>query len=253
MSFHDLREHYNEVDSTMAVARQRAQEGAPSGTAIIANAQSKGRGRCDRTWFSAPNKNLYTTVILHPTPRPDGCAITTAGIVVGVAACLAAQQLGASQAMIKWPNDIIVNESKLCGILTECEDLHSATPTVLVGFGFNVASAINLSLSDEIKNLYIGLHDITGKTDVSVNDVFRVVIDSVEKWYNAWLHDGIAPILNTWQQLDALYGCEIKAEPVAGSIIAGKADGISKSGALRVITQYGIKEIIAGDVRRVHK
>ncbi len=125
--------------STNALARQRAQEGAPEGYVVISNAQTGGRGRYGRTFYSPEGTGIYLSLLLRPRPVSvqQNLPLTA---VAAVALCRAIESVGGAAAQIKWVNDIFLNGKKVCGILTEgAYDMESGTlETAIVGVGINL-------------------------------------------------------------------------------------------------------------------
>lgn len=253
MSFVARVEHVGDVDSTMRVARERAAAGAPAGTTIVARSQSGGRGRLGRAWFSVPDAGLWLTVVLRPPPRADGSPLSLAGIVAGVGAHRAARQLGAVAAKLKWPNDVVVGERKLCGILIEAEDVTEPSPLLLVGLGFNLAPRSSLDLPADLDERYVGLADLVPVGVASVEErerVLRVLLTELEAWYAVWVERGASPVIAAFAEVDALCGALVRAEGPGGAVV-GRADGLTAAGALRILAPQGIVAITAGDVMRV--
>lgn len=110
-------EYFEEVESTNSEALRLAQQGAPEGTVVMADAQTRGRGRLDRVWESPPSKNLYLSVLL----RPDIPAVSSSLIplMTGVAVAEVVAQYCPGRVRLKWPNDVLVGGKKICGMLTE--------------------------------------------------------------------------------------------------------------------------------------
>jgi BirA family biotin operon repressor/biotin-[acetyl-CoA-carboxylase] ligase len=249
MSFVPCIERVGEVDSTMTVARERARAGAVSGTCVVATSQRSGRGRQGRGWFSPPGAGLFATIVLRPPPRPDGSALTLGGIVCGVAVCEAVRRLGASGALLKWPNDVLVGERKLCGVLTEAEDVAGPAPLMLVGFGVNLAPASKLTLPADLAARYVGLDEVA-PAPVTADAALTALLDALGARWSAWTGMGAAPIIAGFQAVDALRGADVRAE-VASGPVTGRADGITANGALRLVTPKGVVEVSAGEVTRV--
>jgi BirA family biotin operon repressor/biotin-[acetyl-CoA-carboxylase] ligase len=127
-----------EVDSTNDVAWELAQQGADEGACVIADVQTRGRGRAGRTWHTAPGKGLALSVLLHP--GCDRSALTTAPLVAGLALARALDALG-FQARLKWPNDLLAGTRKLSGILAESRRNAEGADIVVMGVGVNVAQS----------------------------------------------------------------------------------------------------------------
>jgi BirA family transcriptional regulator, biotin operon repressor / biotin---[acetyl-CoA-carboxylase] ligase len=250
-------ERHGEVDSTMRVARSRAAAGAPSGTIVVAAAQTEGRGRRGRVWFSPPASGLWLTAILRPPPPPDDSPLYLLGTVTGVAVLRAVRELGCSAAQLKWPNDLVVGDRKLCGILLEGEGLGGPSPLVLAGVGLNLAASAELArlappMPAELADRYVGLCEATdgGQAAATYEEALAKVVRSLAAGYAEWLEQGATPALAAWRQADALLGSRVRAE-LGERQVLGQAQGISDSGALRVATGEGVVEISAGDVLRV--
>lgn len=243
------------VPSTMTLARQRAAMGtskgaperAPEGTVIVADAQTAGRGRRGRTWHSPPGAGLWCTVVL----RPKGDRVETLGLCAGAAVLEALHGLGATEARLKWPNDILVGTRKLCGILLEAEGRDGSAPVVLLGIGINLRAAVTLDLPDDIRDLYIGLDELVtpGRT---ADDLLTAVLAGLGLHYSRWLRSGLESALEIWRRFDLLAGKRITAEGPDGPL-TGVADGIDPSGALRLRSDASGEVVLirAGEVRRV--
>jgi BirA family biotin operon repressor/biotin-[acetyl-CoA-carboxylase] ligase len=243
----DLIELYDEVDSTMSVARQRAHAGAPTGTTIIAATQSAGRGRRGRSWFSPKGAGLWMTTILRPPA--SGAPLHTLGLVAGCAVQQAAGAMGATAARLKWPNDVVIEDRKLAGILTEAERVDASDPIILVGVGLNLMGGHELALPEDIAHRYIGMANLVPRTP-SPEEAGKILLGHLTACYNKWVLYGLTPILESWRQTDALYGHVVRAEGPQGEVV-GVADGLGSTGELRVQTEQGLQLIQAGEVLRV--
>ena len=127
----------DEVDSTNTYVRDRAKRGAPEGLVVAADFQTAGRGRLDRRWESPPGANLLASVLLRP--RCDGGDVHLCTGAIALAAADACRELAGVEPVLKWPNDLLVGESKLAGILAEAEFSGRALTAVVIGIGVNVA------------------------------------------------------------------------------------------------------------------
>lgn len=127
---------YDSVDSTNLRALQEAEEGATEGTLVVADVQTAGRGRRGRNWQSPAGTNAYFTLILRPDHEPDRASMVT--LVMALAVAEGIEAACGLQARIKWPNDIVVNGRKVCGILSEMSAERGSLRHVVVGVGINV-------------------------------------------------------------------------------------------------------------------
>ena len=228
------------VSSTMDEARARAQAGAPHGTTVVARQQLAGRGRHGRTWASAAGAGLFLTTLLRP---PAGANLAGLSLCAGAAVLMAVHALGATAARIKWPNDILVGEHKLAGILAERLPPALAGPegghAVLVGVGLNLAS----------QPPYIGLAalGLSQNPDAAA----RQVTDALEAAYDAWLGAGLGPTLKVFAEHHALAGARVRAQDLTGRAIVGEVLGIATDGGLMLSVDGHPTTIYAGEVARV--
>jgi BirA family biotin operon repressor/biotin-[acetyl-CoA-carboxylase] ligase len=130
--------YFPSVGSTNDVANRLALEGAPEGTTVVADAQTAGRGRRGRIWFSPPGAGLYASVVLRPGATPT---VPLCTLAAGVALADAIRTATGLEVLIKWPNDLAVGRRKVCGILAESSASHGEVQHVIVGFGINLRPA----------------------------------------------------------------------------------------------------------------
>jgi BirA family biotin operon repressor/biotin-[acetyl-CoA-carboxylase] ligase len=128
---------FDEIDSTNTYLREEARRGAPEGRVAVADHQTAGRGRLDRRWESPPGVNLLASVLLRPHCTPDDLHLCTGA--VALAALDACATLAGVTAVLKWPNDLLVDGAKLAGVLAEADFAVPPPPAVVVGIGLNVA------------------------------------------------------------------------------------------------------------------
>jgi len=205
--------------STMDVARQEAQQGAAEGTVIIAGEQTEGRGRVKRPWLS-PEGNIALLAVAH-----------TIEAVTGL------------KPQVKWPNDILVNGKKVCGILTEGKVKGSRVAYSAIGIGINVS----LQIADvpEISVTATSLNDELGR-NVSRLDVVRHLLVEIERLYLT-LPDGES-IYEEWRDRLVTLGKRVQVES-GGGILEGIAESVDRSGALLIRRSDGAStRIAAGDV-----
>lgn len=234
----------------MDIARSLALSGAANGTTVVAKAQTSGRGRLGRNWFSPAGAGLWTTTLLYPT-KPAS-ELSQLGIVAGIATLGSLHTLNVQGVKLKWPNDLMVEKRKLAGILLEAHNLDSEKPFVLIGIGINVQSATQLELPGDIGDRYIGLSEITPTANPAelYETCLRNLVSSLESHYQSWSQEGLSKILPFWNEHDWLAGQRVQARAEAG-VIEGIARGINQSGELTVETKEGICRIRSGEVQRI--
>jgi BirA family transcriptional regulator, biotin operon repressor / biotin---[acetyl-CoA-carboxylase] ligase len=235
---------FNEVDSTNNIAYRLALHGASEGTMVIAERQTKGKGRLNRSWQSLPKCNLYTSIILKPDINPVFAPQITLLAGVAVAELISQSQL--VDVSLKWPNDVLIRGKKVCGILTEMKtSADRLIDFIVVGIGIN----INIKKEDfdeSFRNISTSLKEETGK-DVSRLDIAASLCDHFERWYTIWTAQGFSPVRKEWLQYSFMVGKRIQVD-FRGDIQTGEMLGIDEFGALLVSNEEGmIKKIIAGD------
>lgn len=246
MSWQARLEHRDSVDSTMQVARELAAAGAVEGTAVLARAQTQGRGRRGRSWRAARDAGVWMTVVLRP--RREARLVSELALVAGLAVWRAARRLGATQARLKWPNDVLVGERKLAGILLEGEQLGTGAPLVLAGIGLNVAPAATIELPADVAERYVGLGELVAAPPI--DDCARVVLEELEACYTDWSSRGLGAALAQWNEADALAGARVRVQAARGPV-EGEARGLNERGELCVLTTNGLIAVRAGEVERV--
>jgi len=232
---------YFDIDSTNHYLNIKSLEGSLSGHIVLAEQQSDGQGRRGKPWISPFGCNLYLSVLwrFQFAPAQLGCL----SLFVAVAVVRVLQQLGIEDACVKWPNDIYWQNKKLAGILLELRGEVSGPSAVVVGVGLNIA--MPTEHDSEISQEWVNLESILQKkvdrnrfAALLINALFDVLNNAVEKQQS---------LLNEWQSMDMLKNKDVEVF-FADKTIQGKALGITKEGALRVL--QGGKEILchSGDV-----
>lgn len=234
------------LDSTNTYAARLAREGAPEGTAVIADAQSGGKGRLGRTWVSPPGVNLYLSVILRPpVPATNAPQLSLLAAVAIADAIVDVCQLSPA---IKWPNDILIDRKKVCGILAEMQTEGGALRAVIVGIGVNInatASAFPEELREKASSLLL-----TGGRTVNRSVFTASLLTHLEKSYVLWLEEGFSALRSAWEKYAAyLIGQRIVVAAPEGTI-AGNVLGMDADGALLVQEEGSGKQrrLLAGDV-----
>jgi BirA family biotin operon repressor/biotin-[acetyl-CoA-carboxylase] ligase len=238
----DIR-YFERVTSTNTVAHQLAVDGAAEGTVVIAEAQSRGRGRLGRTWASPPYRNLYLSLVLRP-PIPVASA-PQVGLVAGLAVAETAREW-VPAVTIKWPNDVLVRDRKAAGILTEMEAEDGGVRFIVLGIGVNLNSAPE-DFPAELRDKAIGLCSATGAQIDRARFASRL-LSQLEQRYDLFLRAGFAGIRPLWEGLSCLIGRHVQIEG-GGAQCTGVVSGMDGDGALR-LRQPGGQEIrvVAGDV-----
>jgi BirA family biotin operon repressor/biotin-[acetyl-CoA-carboxylase] ligase len=232
----EQRIHYfREIGSTMDAARKLAEAGAEQGTIVVAESQSRGRGRLSKEWLS-PEGGIYFTVILRPKISP--AYAPRMSLMASVAVASAIRRLFGLRAELKWPNDVLIGGKKVCGILAEMNAELDAVNFINLGIGINA----NTSISQQEEKAS-SLKEQLGK-EVSRKELFRAVLAELDE------RQGLlttADLLEEWKGLSATIGRDVRIL-APGEEITGKAVDIDSSGALMIRAKDGsLRSAIAGD------
>lgn len=234
--------HFDSLNSTNEYAKSLAMYKA-EGTVITAEQQTSGKGRLGRNWTSPSKKGIYFSIILKPNLEPRKVAKLT---LIGAAAVNLALKDMNIDSEIKWPNDIVINGRKVCGILTEMNCELNIINYIVIGIGIN-ANLDKKDFSDELENKATSLKIITGK-DIQRNKLLALVLNHFEKLYDSFKEDlDISETIQICKKHSALIGKEVKIIR-DGNIKIGKAIDINNEGELVVQFEDGIENIFSGEV-----
>jgi BirA family biotin operon repressor/biotin-[acetyl-CoA-carboxylase] ligase len=235
--------HFKEVNSTQEIAKKKARNGAAEGTLIISEQQHLGRGRLDRRWIS-PAGGVWLSLILRP-----GISLQHAQrivLTVAIAVAKAFNKLYNIDAKIKWPNDIIVNDKKICGILIETEGEMDKLNFMILGVGANINNSLE-SLG-EIINTATSVMALLGN-EVSRPEFVRTFLEEFENLYQKLKLGFFNEILNEWKNLSNTLGALVTVE-TPDEKFEGIASDLDDNGFLIVKLQdNSIKKVFAGDVK----
>lgn len=219
------------VSSTLDVVHELADDGAPAGTVVVADEQLAGRGRQGRTWHSPPGVGIWLGYLARPSVLPEGGGVMALRVGLTVVATL--RQLGADP-RLKWPNDIVVRDRKLAGILCEARWAGAQLGWVAIGIGMN----IHRPLPADIAPNAIALDEIV--SDMTRVAVLELLVPQLHALPNS-VHL-TSEECATFREHDWLAGKQLR-EPVAG-----RSQGIDSDGALVVETAGGLQRIVGGGV-----
>ena len=237
------------VDSTNTRAKQLAELGEPEGTLVVAEEQTAGKGRRGRGWASEPGIGIWMSLILRPQLKPQQAASVT--LVAAMAVAKGIRECCGLETGIKWPNDVVINGKKVCGILTETSSepdyIHYAVP----GIGINANTP---EFPEELRERATSIYLETGKK-TDRNALIAAVMNAFSDYYRRYLETADlsllkdeydAMLVNMNREVLILYGMVEDADPEKSE--KGVAKGIAPSGALLVETENGRKEVLSGEV-----
>ena len=210
--------YFDKIDSTNTKAKELAEEGHPSGTFVVADQQTAGKGRRGRSWDSLPGTGIYMTLMLKPDINPNHASMLT--LVTAMAVANAMHRVTGAEALIKWPNDIVINGKKICGILTEMSAQFDYINHIVIGIGKRVHRA----------------------------DLIEAFLEEFERLYAIYLQtEDLSALQEEYDQLLVNRGRQVRVldpkEP-----FEGKAMGITKKGELIVDTWESRKMVSSGEV-----
>lgn len=235
---------FETIDSTNTVAMELGEKGASHGTVVIADAQTKGRGRLGRVWVSPPGVNIYMSVLFRtPLDVRHGGLLT---IMAGVACCLALRDAARLPVLLKWPNDLIVRDKKLGGILTESKTASGKILFAVIGIGIDVNMRIEGS-PPEIREIATSLLHETSQRH-SRTTITAAVLNELDRWCGVLTSGNHSRIIEEWKSNSSMLG---KAVSVAEGrqVLQGVAEDITEEGMLLLRLPSGrVKAVSTGDV-----
>jgi BirA family biotin operon repressor/biotin-[acetyl-CoA-carboxylase] ligase len=210
---------------------------APDRSVLVAEHQSAGRGRLDRSWVSPPRAGLTFSLLVRPEAPPASWGWLP--LLAGVALAEAVQDVAGVAASLKWPNDLIAgpDERKLAGILAQ-----STGARVVIGVGLNVSTTSHELPVDTATSLAL-----LGVRDVDRTTLLAAVLDTFERWYVRWPAEPTA-LGAAYRARCATLGRPVRVALAAGGSLDGVAEDVDESGRLRVRTSGGTETVAAGDV-----
>jgi BirA family biotin operon repressor/biotin-[acetyl-CoA-carboxylase] ligase len=234
--------YFDSLPSTNDLAKELGARGAPEGTLVVAEGQSRGRGRLGREWNSPPGVGLYVSVLLRPPLPPTDLPQIT--LTAAVAVVRALRQAGGVSAGLKWPNDLVLAGKKLGGILTEMETESDQIRYLVVGLGLNVN---NRQFPAELADLATSLALTTGRTFSRLR-ILQVWLEELESLYQRFLAREFAAILEEWKDYTVTLGRAVRVRQ--GEVeICGQALEVAADGALLIQIQSGeIVRVTSGEI-----
>lgn len=231
------------VSSTNTEAKRLANDGCPEGQIVVAEEQIGGRGRLSRGWFSPFGKGIWFSLVLRPPFSPQEAPKCT--MLAAVAVNRALKQVAGVNCGIKWPNDILCDDRKLVGILTEMTAEMDAINYIVIGIGINV----NIEAEEfppELQSIATSLAVAAGRP-FSRLSLLTAILEEFEKLYHLTVEKGFAPVLEQWRDESVTLGRVVDVIGM-GRNFSGVAVDIDADGALLVETEGVRERVVAGDV-----
>ncbi len=230
---HPVR-HLASVDSTNTLALGLGRAGAETGTVVVADTQTGGRGRLGKAWLSPPGAGLYASIILrHGLPVKGLSSLTLAA---GLAAARAIERVCGLRTGIKWPNDVLLAGRKAAGVLVEC-DLSGAAPLVVLGVGINLTTREE-EFPPELRPRATSLLLASGKA-VGRGMMLQAILCSVWQVMRRMEQDDFARVLADWRTRDVTLGRSLAWLTVEGQVVGGVSLGPDQEGRLLIRDREG--------------
>ncbi len=235
--------HFYDTSSTNNEAKRLASDDAVEGTIVVSEAQTLGRGRLNRGWFSPHGGGVWVSVILRPPFPPQEAPKCT--LMAAVATVEAIREASGLNCGIKWPNDILWQGRKLVGILTEMSAEMDAINFVVMGIGINV-SLRESDFPEELRNIGASV-SMGAEREVSRVELLQKLLERLEYWYQVVKQEGFEPVLEAWRRESVTLGQPVRV--LAGEeTYDGVAEELVEDGSLLVRTENGLRRVLAGDV-----
>jgi BirA family biotin operon repressor/biotin-[acetyl-CoA-carboxylase] ligase len=237
--------HYYRAGSTNSLALEAADGGAPEGSVFVAEQQTAGRGRGGHQWHSAQSAGIYCSVILRPALPPSDILVLS--LAAGLAVRSAVQEVDSRVlADLKWPNDLLLNGRKFCGILTEMSGEATRVRHVVVGIGVNVNQA---KFPAELEHSATSLR-LSTRADWSRVELCAALLKSLDREYRSVLSGQRAhtEILRRFEEgSSSAHGRQVQVEENGG--FEGTTAGLDPRGFLQVRTSNGLRLVYSGTVK----
>lgn len=235
--------YFDTIDSTNTKAQELAEKGYQSGTLVVADKQESGKGRRGRSWVSPSGTGIFMTLMIKPDINPNNASMLT--LVAALAVAKAITSVTGEKALIKWPNDIVVNGKKVCGILTEMNAQFDYINHIVVGIGINVH---NESFPEEISQMASSLMIEAGGKRFHRAQIIAETMSYFEQYYDTFLKtQDLSALVREYDELLVNRNKSVRVldpkEP-----FDGKAMGITPKGELIVDTWESRKLVSSGEV-----
>jgi len=238
---------YKEVGSTNLIAQELARKGEGEGTVVVADAQTAGLGRAEKSWFSPPGVNLYLSVVLRPPVLAREATLLS---LVGAVATTEAMRREGALAFIKWPNDVLIEGQKVAGILAEADFRGEHIDFVALGIGvnLNVSRAVLKKGLGKVAEGATSLKEAMGK-ELDRTRFAAALLSQLEGWYQRYIQGGRELILRAWLERSMMMGRRVEIK-INGRTLTGIVWGLDDYGLLLVRTDKGrVETITTGEVR----
>jgi len=235
--------HFFKTDSTNTVAMRLGEAGEPHGTIVVAEEQTAGRGRAGHSWMSEKSAGIYVSILLRPQISPMLAPVLT--LATGLAARDAIAEETGMPPDIRWPNDVLLNGKKVCGILTEMQAEPDRIHFAVIGIGINVNHA---KMPAELAAIATSLRMETSRIHSRLETLARL-LRHLDRYYNQFIAEGTAPILRRFAEASSYFEGKRVRITMGKETFTGTTAGLESTGILRVKRDDGkIESVISGVV-----
>jgi BirA family biotin operon repressor/biotin-[acetyl-CoA-carboxylase] ligase len=232
-----------EIGSTNDYAKELASYGAEEGTVVIAETQTKGRGRLERKWIS-PKGGLYMSLVLRPSRRANETVKLI--FVAGLAVAEILKDVYGLGVETKWPNDVLVKGKKICGILCEMNATGEKVNFAVVGIGVNANFNVKKTLPTELAGTATSIEDQLGR-QIRLEELFKTLNERLERVYLSFLKEGFAVVIDEWKRYAAFLGKQVEVTSGADRF-SGIAVNVDSDGSLILRQGDNLVRIVSGDL-----
>ena len=231
--------YFKSLSSTNLFAKKLVKDGVEEGAIVVSDIQLSGRGRKSRNWFS-PEGGLWFSVVLYPHIPPERGMLLTMAISFAIVQGI--KEITGLNPVIKWPNDLLINDKKVCGILTELDAEMDRINYTIVGIGINV----NNKLNEDLHGKATSLIQETG-FNISRVKLLRSILKFVDENYSRLVSGDYVFIRDSWFSLTNIVGREIIVHGEK-TTLKGVVSSVDEGGCLMLDTKNGIVRVVSGDV-----
>lgn len=231
--------HFKAIDSTNLYTKKLVNQSIEEGAVVVADVQLKGRGRKNRTW-SSPEGGLWFSILLYPNIPPQSGMLIT--MISSVAVTQVIEDITGLKPEIKWPNDLLLNGKKVCGILTELEAKMDKIDYVVVGIGINVNNQLNPELLGTATTLKLETNTL-----ISREKLLKSILTNFDKNYNRLISGDYNFVRDSWLVHSNIIGKKIQVEDDK-ILNEGIVTDVNDCGHLILETEKGQVKIVSGDI-----
>lgn len=229
--------NFKTVNSTNAKAKELAKKGI-SNLVVAAQKQTRGRGRFGRRWSSGLG-GLYITISLKEKNLDKAKFLT---FIASISVVKTIKKLAKINALIKWPNDILINNKKICGILTET--ISGKNNYALIGIGININQQ---TFNRNISNKSISLKIITNKNQ-NIKKIINEIVKEFNNLYQYYKHKNYGKIISVWKKHSHTLGKKVKIKTLSGTYIGKAVDIDEACNLILKLDDGGSKKVVEGDI-----